>query len=197
MVKDPNILKLVKEDALRIIGEKKSKKASLESIKSEIKVSHLFVSEAIRELKKEGLIRSRKDLLLLTGKGQDSAKNIIKKHLVLENYFKKTRGKEEAHQAAHILEHYISEEVLDNLKKLSTFKKETISLTKFEPHKESIIGDIIFSNYGLFERIVSMGIFLGEKIKITNEIPNGIIVIVGNKKFAIDHDIAKGIKVLR
>lgn len=197
MLKDPNILKIVKEDILRIVGEEKSKEVPLKAVKSEIKASDLFVFEAIRELEKEGLIRSRKNFLLLTRTGEDRAKDIIKKHLVLENYFKKARSKKEAHKAAHILEHYVSQEVIDNLKKLSTLRKESIPLRKFGFNREGLIGDIVFSDYGLFERIVSMGIFPGERIKITNDIPNGIIVNIGNKKFAIGRDIAKGIKVLR
>jgi Fe2+ transport system protein FeoA len=42
-----------------------------------------------------------------------------------------------------------------------------------------------------------MGIFLGEKIKITNEISNAIIVKVKGKKIALGREIAKGIMVLR
>ncbi len=42
-----------------------------------------------------------------------------------------------------------------------------------------------------------MGIHPGEKIKMINEIPNCIIVVVKNKKFVLDKDIAKEIKVLK
>ena len=191
-----DILKIVKEDILRIIGEKKNGGVSLKAIKSEIKASNLFISQAIRELEKEGLIRSRENFFLSTTTGKDSAKDIIKKHLVLENFFKRARSKKAAHKAAHILEHYVSERVIENIKKLFTLRKESVSLTKFELGKEGIIGDIVFSDYGLFERIISMGIFPGEKIKITNEISSSVIVNVGNKKFALGKDIAKGIKVV-
>jgi len=74
--------------------------------------------------------------------------------------------------------------------------KESIPLTKLELNKKGIITDIIFSDYGLFERIVSMGIFLGEKIRVMYEIPDGIVVNVGGKKFALGKDIAKEIEVL-
>ncbi len=63
-----DILKIVKEDALRIIGEKKARKVSLKTIKSEIKASNLFVSQTIEELRKEDFIRFQKDCLLLTKK---------------------------------------------------------------------------------------------------------------------------------
>jgi Mn-dependent DtxR family transcriptional regulator len=197
MTKESDILKIVKEDILRILGEEEGKKMSLESIELEIKVSNLFLFKAVKELEKEGLIESERNFILLTKEGGQKAKNIIKNHLVLENYFKKTRGEREAHEAAHILEHYVSKEVVDDIKELSTLKKEGVPLTKFPLKKEGIITDIMFSDYELFERIVSMGMYIGEKIRITNKIPNAFIIALENKKFALDKDIAKGIKVLR
>jgi Fe2+ transport system protein FeoA len=118
----------------------------------------------------------------------------LRKHLILEKYFKKVRSKKEAHEIAHILEHYISEEVIRNIKKISTLKKKGISLIEFK-QKNGLITDIILG-IGLFERIISMGIFPGEKIKIINEIPNGIVIEVKNKKFVLGKNIAKEIKVL-
>jgi len=190
-----DILKIVKEDVLRALCERR-RKTSLEIIKDEIKVAHALISEALEELERDGLIAIQENLVLLTGLGQESAKNILKKHFVLENYFEKTRSKLEAHTKAHILEHYVSGEVINNIKKLSTLKKEGIPLTKFELNKEGMITDITFSDYGLFERIVSMGIFLGEKITIKNEISHGIVVKIKNKKFALDKNIAEEIKVV-
>jgi len=194
-IKETDVLKMVKEDVLRIMGERKEK-VSLEVIKAKIRVSHSFVSKTIRNLKEEKLIRVENKFIRLTKKGRREAKDIVKKHFALENYFEETRGKREAHQAAHLLEHYVSEEVIRNIKKLSTLKKEGVPLTKFELNNEGIITDLMFSNYGLFERIVSMGVFLGEEIMITNEVPHAVIVKIKNKKFALDKDIAKEIKVV-
>lgn len=189
------VLEIVKEDILRITGEK-YKKISLKSLKLKIKVSDFFFLKAVRELGKEDLIYLKPKFLELTKSGQERAKDIIKKHLVVENYFKKTRNEEEAHQAAHILEHYISKEAIRNIKKLSTFIKEGTSLIEFELGRETMISDIVFLDFGLFERIISMGIFPGQKIKITTKIPNVFVVKVNNKKFALDKNIARGIKVL-
>ena len=196
MTEESNILKIVEEDVLRILGEEESEKVSLESIKSEIKVSNLFLFNAIKELERENLIRSQEDFVLLTKRGRVSAKNIVKKHLVLEDYFKKTRSEREAHETTDILEHYISKEIIDNIKKLSTFKERGIPLTELKLYKESIIADITIPNNELFERIVSMGIFPGERIRLIAEIPNGIIVEIKNKKFALGKDIVKEIQVL-
>lgn len=193
--KKPDILKIVKEDVLRILGER-GKNIPLDTIKDEIRVAYSLISQALKDLERDGLITIQEENLSLTELGYESAKNLLKRHFVLEDYFKKTGSKIEAHTAAHILEHYVSGEVINNIKKLSTLEKEGVPLTEFQINKEGMITDITFSDYGLFERVVSMGIFLGEKITITNAIPNGIVVKVNSKKFALDRDIAEEIKAV-
>jgi len=192
MVETANILEIVKEDILRILGETK-KATSLKFIKSVVKVRGSFLSEAIENLQKKGLIKVRKNISL-TKKGQVKAENILRKHLILENYFKKARNKKEADRIAHILEHYISEEVIRNIREISTLKKKGVSLTELK-QQNGLITDIVLG-IRLFERVVSMGIFPGERIEIIKEIPNGIIVGVGTKKIVLDKNIARKIKVL-
>jgi Mn-dependent DtxR family transcriptional regulator len=194
--KESDILRIVKEDILEALQRKNGKVPS-SLIESEIRVSRSFIFKAIRELEKEGLIKFQQNSILLTKTGKDRAKDIVKKHLILESYFKRTRTEKEAHQIAHILEHYISKQALRNIKKLSTLKEKGISLVKFELKKEAIISDVVFPDFRLFERMISMGIFPGEKIKITNKLPNSVIVKIKNKKFALAKKIAKGIKVLK
>ena len=195
MNKEFGIIKIVKEDILRILGEERSR-VSLEILKEEIKVSLSFIYEAIEVLEREGLIQSQQSFFRLTDKGEENAKEVLEKHLVFENYFKKTRTENEAHKIAHILEHYVSEEVLNNIKKLSTYKKEGIYLTNLNLRKKGLITNITISDNGLFERVVSMGIVPGEEVMIMSEAPNAMVIKIKNKKFALDKDIARKIKVL-
>lgn len=195
MTAESSILRIVKEDILRTLGEKKGK-VSLNIIKREIIVYFSFISKAIEYLEKEGFIRSEKGFYGLTEKGGRKAKDILRKHLVFENYFKKTKTEKEAHEIAHILEHYVSGEVINNIKKLSTFKGKGNSLTKLKIHKSGLITNIVISDNRLFERMASMGIFPGEEITIANEIPNAIIIKIRHNKFALDKRIAEKVMVL-
>lgn len=190
-----SVLGIVREDILRILGEREEK-VSLESIRAEIKVSRPFVSEAIKDLEKEDLIQTEGDLFSLTNNGRDEARDIVRKHLVLEQYFERMGRGKEAHSMAHVLEHYVSEEVIRNIKQLSTFEERGVPLTELKSHRELVISDIAISDNELFERIVSMGVFPGERIRVIGEIRNVIVVEIGNKKLALDKDIAKEIKVL-
>jgi len=189
------VLEIVEEDILRMTGEE-NKQISLKFLKSKIKVSDFFFHKAVKKLGKEGLIYLKPNFLGLTKGGRERAKDIIEKHMVVENYFKKTRNEKEAHQAAHILEHYISKEAIRNIKKLYTFREGSSSLVEFELHRETMISDIVFLDFGLFERIIGVGIFPGQRIKVTNKIYDVVVIKVNNKKFALDKNIAAGIRVL-
>jgi Mn-dependent DtxR family transcriptional regulator len=194
-IEESDLLKIVKEDSLRILGEKK-KKVSLKSLRMKMKVSPSFMAKAIESLAKESMISVEKGFVELTKPGQDEAKDLIEKHLVLENYFKATRSEREAHRAAHLLEHYVSGQVIDNIKRMSTLKKEGVPLMQFGLNKEGLITDIMFSDYKLFERMISMGILPGEVLEVTHMIPSGVVVRTSNKKIVLDKTIAKEIKVL-
>jgi len=193
----PDILRIVKEDVLRILGEEEGNSVSLASLPSEIRVSRSFLLEAVEELEKEGSVYAEEKFVVLTKKGQEAARGMVRKHVFIENYFRETKSREEAHKAAHILEHCVSQGVIDNIKKLSTLREEGIPVTRFNLNEEGIITGIAFSDLPLFERIISMGIFPGEKIRVTNVIPGSVIVSIGNKKFALGEEIAKGIESIK
>lgn len=195
IVKNDTILKIVKEDILRILGERNGKE-SPELIEDGVKASHNFMTEAIKSLEKENLIYDKKNFIRLTKSGQKKAKDIVKKHLILENYLKRTKSEKDAHEASNIFEHYVSEEVIKNIKKLSTFKESGTPLIEIGLKRKGIISDIDIASSDLFERMVSMGIFPGEKIRLTNKIPGSVIIKVNNRKLAVNIEIAKEIKVL-
>ena len=196
MFKETDIIKIVKEDILRIIGERKQGVSS-DIIEREIKASSSFISKAIEELEREQSIQPKGVFFELTEKGRKEAKDILNKHLVCENYFKKYRDAIKAHEIAHVLEHYVSQEVINNIIKMSTFKNEGVPLTKLDQHRKKLITDIMVSDDALFERLVSMGIVPGENIMVINELPNAIMVKIKDKKFALDKNIARKIKVLK
>jgi DNA-binding PadR family transcriptional regulator/Fe2+ transport system protein FeoA len=194
---EKSIIQIVKDDILHICGEDKGKKVSLKSIETKIKASDSFISRVIRQLEEEGLIKLQEGFITLTKNGKNKVDYIIKKYSILEDYFKEIRNNKNLYKEIDFLEHYISEEALNNIKKLSTFDGTSVPLGKFGLNREGLITDIEFSVGGLFERMVSMGIFPGEKIKIMHETPDGFVVYVNNKKIAIGKDIAKGVKVVK
>ena len=193
MEKESDILKIVTEDILRLLAET-GNRVVLKSIRDEVMASDLIVSEAIDKLKEENLIAYNNNYYWLTSRGKIESEDILEKHLLLEKYFKDIKGKKDAHNISHLFEHYISKEVLGNLKKLSTFKGEGLPLAEFRKDK-GLITDITLDTQ-LFERIISMGIFPGGKIEVISKLPNGVVLKIGNKKIFLAWEMAKNIKVL-
>jgi len=69
MAQEINVLKIVKEDILRITGEAKNRKISLKSMEIEINVSNTFIFKAVSELESENLINLKGNFVELTEKG--------------------------------------------------------------------------------------------------------------------------------
>jgi len=64
-----------------------------------------LTSKALEEIKQGRLIKEKDHFISLSESGKRRSENILRKHLILENYFKKTRDEVTAHRKAHILEH--------------------------------------------------------------------------------------------
>ena len=188
---EKDILKMIKEDILRILVEKNGKVTS-ENLREEIS-SDESLEQPLKELERDGFIKTKKEMINVTNTGREKGKSILEKRLLLESYFKKTKEREDISQITHIIdliEHYISMEVANNIRMLFSMKDEGVPLIKL---KDGVITDIDL-NIDLFERIVSMGIFPGERVNIVSVLPNAVIIEIKNKKFALDRGIAEKIK---
>ena len=188
---EKDILKMIKEDILRILVEKNGK-ATPENLREEVS-SDESLEQPLKELERDGFIKTKKDMIGVTKTGREKGKNILEKRLLLETYFKKTKEKENISQIVHIIdliEHYISMEVANNIRMLFSMKDKGVPLIKL---KNGVITDIDLG-IDLFERIVSMGIFPGERVNVASVLPNAVIIEIKNKKFALDKEIAEKIK---
>jgi Mn-dependent DtxR family transcriptional regulator/Fe2+ transport system protein FeoA len=194
-MKDSDCLRIAKEDILRILAEQPGTVARLDYLKAEMGPSCASLSEAVAELEQGGLIRVVEDAVSLMPAGEHVAGDILQNHVTLEQYLRRGRDDTEAHEAAHVLEHYVSRQVVRNLGQLEALKDKGVPLTEFGFHREGMVSDISFPALSLFERVVSMGIVPGQRIEVVNRTGGTFIVNAGGK-FAIDQDIARGIEVV-
>lgn len=203
-VNNSNPLKIAKVNILRVLIEEtcgseaisKVRELSMELIipESWSKNPDEFFSEEIKELHKEGLICVQYEKITITEDGMIQAEIILNYHKVIENYFKQDFNEEDAHKIAHILEHYISKEVVENMKMISELEGFGIPLSEFSS-SEGIITRLSFDDPQLFERIVSMGVCPGQRITIIARVGIGVVVKLRNTQLAIDYRISKGIMV--
>ena len=108
-----------KEDYLRIIYEL-HEEAGVKSIEiaDALKISKASVSEMLRKLAKEKLVKiSPYSRIKLTKKGAEIAKQIYEKHDFIKGFLSMIgHDDEEAKQHSHVLEHALPDSSVDKLK---------------------------------------------------------------------------------
>lgn len=104
-----------REDYLRIIWEIFDETRDVKSIDiaQKLGISKASVSEMLRKLAKDGLVRiGLYSKVHLTAKGKNTAKDLFDNHIIIKNFLKKyfRYGDDKVVEEAHKLEHAFSEE---------------------------------------------------------------------------------------
>ena len=113
------------ETILQIITEKKAARAK--EISNRLKVSRASVTEAFRSLADKGLINySPYEVITLTPKGREVAKDVVRRHQALKNFFIKILAVDEtiAEQGACRIEHAAPREIIERLNYFVNFIEE-------------------------------------------------------------------------
>ena len=103
-------------------------------IARELSVSRASVTEALKKLEKEGLINyGRYGSIDITELGIKKAKEVIKKHKILEEFFTEILklDKSEARENACKIEHIISPKAFSRLEKFLKFAKNKSFVDEF------------------------------------------------------------------
>ena len=197
-------IEIVKENILRVMVEetygieyiKRVRKLARHPVIPDSSISDLdkYFIQGLKELQATRMVNVRDNEISITKEGQIKAENILSKHKSIEIYFMQDLNEKEAHKIAHILEHLISREVIKNMKQISLLEEYSIVLTDFI-YDEGVITKLRIDDSQLFERMVSMGICPGQKIKIVARLAPGIVIKLKYTQIAIDNCICDGIMV--
>lgn len=112
-----------REDYLRALFVLKERHAALKSsdVASYLGVSKPSVSEMVRNLAQEGLVKSSPySKLAFTSRGKRIAEKLTSKHRIIELFLKNVLGMDgkKIHEEAHRLEHAFSDDSIERLRKL-------------------------------------------------------------------------------
>lgn len=195
---------IVKENILRVMLEEPSRSKDIGKVRELSKEFiilgswqidlDVYFMEVLDDLQVAGLLTINQNQVSITKDGLIEAANILSKHQAIEKFFMKDLDKNEAHIAAGILEHFISKEVLENMNRIRSLEENGIELVNFTSD-EGIITALIIDDTQLFERMVSMGICPGERIKIIAKVAAGFIVKLKHTQIAIDNSLCNKILV--
>lgn len=209
-----------KEDYLETIFhlESEGRNASTKEVASHLKISSASVSEHLKKLAKEGLIKHVPyQTVSLTSKGKRIALDVVRRHRLSERFLTDKLGVkwEEAHGEAHKLEHDISKVVGDKMYRIldrpkicphgnpipdanGRIKEEPSKpLVDFEKNDKLKIVKITDEEPKLLCYLATLGLMPRTQIKVEQKAPfNGpVMVKVGNAVYALGRKIAESIWV--
>jgi ferrous iron transport protein A len=177
------------EDVLKYIFEQDQKKVPTKKLIQVFRRSNGEIEYVIRDLIKEKYVIENDNYLSLTPVGEEIAELVFRIHNEIEEYIKDRNLTCNAHQMAHILEHRLSEEQIDRMMELSKLKERGVSLSNFELSSGEIV-DVVLKDCKVWTKLVSIGIFPGQKIHILTRTNSNYLIEIKNSKFAIDYSLA-------
>lgn len=190
-----NKAKNLEEDILKLIFESKEKKIDVLEIERFSKKSNGNLEKVLKDLKKKKLIKLVNSMCFLTPMGSEIAGEILKKHKEIEEFIKNKTNSCDAHEMAHVLEHSLSEESIKTMYLMSSFKGKGTPLCDFSLPSGTIV-DISWNSCNLMTKLISIGIFPGQRIHILNASGNNYLLNVKNSKIAIGRKLASGIMLI-
>lgn len=185
-------LKQKEEDVLKYIYKYEKSDIEIKKIGSAFTSINEDMEIIMIELIKNGYIDRKNDSVSLTPRGLKAAKLIFKIHNEIEDYVKMRNPRFNAHRMAHFLEHRLKEGDIDKMIKISDQKDKGVSLPNFKLPAGTIV-DVALTKSSIWKKLISVGIFPGQRIHIINRAQNNYLIMIKNSKFAIDKNLAEGI----
>ncbi|RGB78040.1 metal-dependent transcriptional regulator [Anaerococcus nagyae] len=206
-----------KEDYLitifKLMGE--GKKVTNKSISEQLDLAPSSVTEMLKKLKDQGLVKNSKENIL-TDSGLALTKKILSKHRLWEYFLEKELefSWKDVHPIANNLQSVTDDELLDKLNAYLGYpdycphgsvifinnessSKDLIKMNQANPDKEYIISRIR-DKRDLLEYCESIDIKIGDKIKLIayDNFDNTVIVKTKNKEIRISPKASKDIYLL-
>ncbi|HMQ08480.1 MAG TPA: iron chelate uptake ABC transporter family permease subunit [Saprospiraceae bacterium] len=148
--------------------------------------------------------------LVLTQKGEDMALRQIRAHRLWESYQVETMGldKKQIHGEAEILEHLLTDDLLDEVDAKLGFPKEDPHGSPIPPKFNIRKDTLLYYHHGAIVRVLKdqvdkrieselweMGIMPSSVLHVMNKQDLGVTVKAGNKIFELDNPLAARIRV--
>lgn len=185
-------IKRREEDILKFIYESNQNMIPISTLNKEFKNDNYDIQRAIKNLDNKNFIITHNSQLMLTDSGKGVAEKIFTLHNQIEQYLEGENFNLNAHQIAHILEHQLSKEEIEIMVNTSKKKEKGVSLPDFKLPSGKIV-KLDLDNSKIWTKLISIGLFPGQRIHILNRTTSNYLLEIKQSKFAIDKKLAEGI----
>lgn len=191
----------------------------IENKKDSCNVSILKDDEGLKELADTGHVKIKDNILTLTVKGKEEAKNCIRRHRLAERLFADVldlKGKS-VHEKSCKLEHMLHKGLDENICTLlghpstcphgkpipegkcckgikNAPKKLIMPLTDLGRNKKAKVSYLQTKNRSALQKMIAMGILPKTKISLLQKFPS-FVIQVGKSQFTIDKELAETVYV--
>ncbi len=194
----------------------KNESVKVKKLAKDLKVKDPSVVEMLRKLKVEGLVKYDRNGAKLTAKGEKYALNVVRRHELAERLLTDVFGYPlpKVHEMACKFEHVLDDELTQNIEKMLGNPKtcphgspipkprgetqkimQQKSLTESEKGERCMVLKIPEEREAV-QRLLALNVIPGVEVKIMEKLPRGAIVLLcGNTKVAVSHEIAAQIKI--
>ncbi|MHA1716450.1 MAG: FeoA family protein [Promethearchaeota archaeon] len=179
-----DILKIIFKQELDIIQEKK--------LKEILEIDIALLKKALKVLKNYGFISTSKGSVHLTRGGKKISIFLAERNIPIESFFKQIFNKNDENEIINFMDHQFTDDILMSFKKSSGFKISATPLTHYNLSAGTIV-DVKIDDFRFFSRLISMGLFPGQRLEILSKNPTTYLISVKNAKIAIDRDLASAI----
>jgi len=188
------------EDVLRLLIEQATRLGVWEEpqLREELDLPAHDFSVLDAGLEAKGWLRADGAKLSLTPVGAEVARNLLDRHQTAERFFNEILGESPAaaHAAAEKLEHVISQQALEELKKSLARARGATPLIDLLPGEGGTIVAVRDPGGKSFSRLMGMSLSPGARLKLIGRLPNGATIVeINGGKAAIATEIARAIFV--
>jgi len=216
-VDDPGLTPSEEEylEAIYMCWQKTGGRVKVSELSKCLHVKAPSVVQMLRKLGKKGLVDYERSGVELTKKGEEQAIRVVRRHELAERLLSDVFGHElpKVHEWACKFEHVLDDELTDKLDEAlgkPTTCPHGSPIPTSEGHMSKVKADeltdmpesgecvvvVIPEEKGSVERLLSLNILPGAKIKIIEKLPRGALMVqCGDSQVALSRDIASKILV--
>ncbi|MHA1730599.1 MAG: FeoA domain-containing protein [Promethearchaeota archaeon] len=193
----------IEEDILRYMGEHHLTTIYRDFLANDLCTrDEAVLSVVLEQLLREGLVEVRGSTIELNPLGQKIARVLYRIHAKLETFYeqiphvKESQGRRrrlrQGHRFAHLVEHALSEEDIEKMTHAIALEERGRPLPNF-PLPSGMIVYLNFEEIEMASKLVSLGLFPGQRIEIISNEGNNYLLRVKGAKIAVDRQIAKSL----
>ncbi|MHA1795461.1 MAG: FeoA domain-containing protein [Promethearchaeota archaeon] len=185
----------VGEDILRAIVQEEKQQIQISRLRK-VCLDTKKLGRILNIMENQNMININEGWVILSEKGQEIGRNILRKHEAIESAYKIKNPSINRHKIAHILEHMISYHDIEKIiYTQQLYNVDSIPLSRFIlPY--ATVYRISLKNEKMFYKLIALGIFPGQRIEISCRNRYNLVLTVKKSRFAIDKQLAEQIFVI-